>query len=83
MQPTGSVLCMMIAAQRLHHAPPILSKRRREPAVDVRIARTAEVNEPDLAEKARRKAILGLTSHQQHPPVPDRCSLETGGGRPA
>lgn len=74
---------MMIAAQRLHHAPPILSKRRREPAVDVRIARTAEVNEPDLAEKARRKAILGLTSHQQHPPVPDRCSLETGGGRPA
>ena len=64
---------MMIAAQRLHRAPPILSKRRREPAVDVRIARTAEVNEPDLAEKARRKAILGLASYQQHPAVPDRC----------
>jgi hypothetical protein len=63
----------MVAAQRLHRAPPISGERRREPAADVRIARTDEVNEPNLAEKARRKIILGLASNQQHSAAPGRC----------
>jgi hypothetical protein len=55
---------MMVAAQRPHRAPPISGERRREPTADVRIARTAEVNEPNLAEKVRRKSFLGLARHQ-------------------
>jgi len=64
---------MMIAAQGSHRTPRISGERRRKPAADVRVARTAEVNEPDRAEKARRKAILRLASHQQHPPTTGRC----------
>lgn len=64
---------MMISAQRLHRAPPISGERRSEPTAVVRIARTAEINEPDLAEKARRKAVFGLASHQQHPAALGRC----------
>jgi len=63
---------MMVAAQRLHRAPPISGERRREPTANVRIARTAKVNEPDLAEKACRNTILGLAGHQQHPAMPGR-----------
>ena len=58
---------MVIAAQRLHGTPPIASERRGKPAADVSVARTAEVNEPDPAKKARRKAIRGLAGYQEHP----------------
>jgi hypothetical protein len=58
---------MAVTAQRLHRAPPIPNERCRKPAAGVSIARAAEVNEPDLAEEARRKAILGLAGYQEHP----------------
>ena len=80
MQPTRLDLCMMIAAQRPHRAPPILSKRRREPAADVRIARTAEVNEPDLAEKARRKLSSASRVTSNIPPC--RIAVIGNGRRP-
>jgi hypothetical protein len=73
MQPTRSAFRMMVAAERLHRAPPISGERRCEPTPDVRIARTAEVNEPNLAEKARRKPFLGVARHKQHPAAPGRC----------
>jgi hypothetical protein len=73
MQPTRSAFRMMVAAQRLHRAPPISGERRLEATANVRIARTAKVNEPDLAEKACRKTIRGLAGHQQHLAAPGRC----------
>jgi hypothetical protein len=73
MQPTGPIFHMMIAAQRSHCTPRISGEYRREPAPGVRVARTAEVNESDLAEKARRIAVLGLASHQQHRPATGHC----------
>jgi hypothetical protein len=67
MQPAArSDFRMALTAQRLHRARPIPNGRCRKPAAGVRIPRTAEVNEPDPAEKARRKAILGLAGYQEH-----------------
>jgi hypothetical protein len=40
----------------------------RRPRADVRITRTAEVNEPDLTEKACRKTTLGLAVTSNIPP---------------
>ena len=67
MQPGRSAFRMVIAAQRLHGTLPFASERRGKPAADVSVARTAEVNEPDPAEKARREAILRLAGYQEHP----------------
>ena len=53
--------------------PPIAGERSRKSAAGVLIARTAEVNEPDLAEKARRKTVFGLAGYQQHGATLGRC----------
>ena len=73
MQPTRSAFRVTVAAQRLHCFTPISSERRRKPTAGVRIARTTKANEPDPAEKVRRKTPFGLASYQQHPAAPARC----------
>ena len=57
---------MLIAAQRLHRAAAIPTKRGRKTPAGIRISSTFEVNNLNPAKKARRKSIFGLADHQQY-----------------